>query len=239
MNYRGCLLYLIILLILINGSESLAESSPLRLIVDFDHPVYIRGETFGMTISLKNIGNRKLSLFHPPILGESWLDWALTLRVTKPGRREIVIEPRIVTARMPRPKKDHFRTLAPGESIDIRLSFPGKDPDRTKTRNEWEAILPITRSDLRLPEKLLRWKYRLKGDFCYISTGNGEEFLALDDIAGNVFNVPGRYILEFRYFNRYDYFLAPDGQGKYLVPKKLPDAWKGELKRIISLKVAR
>ncbi|MGE5598406.1 MAG: hypothetical protein ACM3XS_03405, partial [Bacteroidota bacterium] len=191
------------------------------------------------TVSLKNTGDRELLLFHPPLFGEYWRDWELSARVTKPGGRVVTIKPALVTARVPRPEGSHFRALIPGDSIDARMLFPGKRREGMSEAGEWVAMLPLTRFEAeRFPEWLLRWKYRIKGEFGYFS-GGGREYVQLYDIVGDVFGGPGRYTLEIRYVNRYDSFPAPDATEKYLVPKKVPGAWTGELSRTISLEIGK
>ena len=226
---------------LIGGSLfAQAASSPLRLVLDSHNFVYKQGEAIHWVVSLRNVGDRELSLFHPTLFGECWREWGFTVRVRKSGHREKVIRPRIVFARVPQPEERHFRTLAPGEAIDIRLFFPGKDSKQTGMGSEWSAMLPISRFDAeRLPETWLRWKYQFQGGFNYVSTGDGQEYVELHDIVGDVFGVPGRYRLDFYYVNRYDHYLVPDTQRKYLVPKKLPGVWTGELVRTITLEIKR
>lgn len=242
MKCRGYLLCLMLLSLIGGTMITRAGSSSLQLMVGSDHRVYSMGEAIGLTISLKNVGDRKLSLFHPSLFGESWRDWELTVRVTNPRQREMVIRPRTVTARRPWPEESHFQVLAPGEAIGVRLFFPGKDSERTNGDRQWVARLPITDFDAeRLPENWLRWKYRLKGDFALTGDGrgDGQEYLELYEIIRDVFSVPGRYNLEFDYMNRCDYFLVPDAQDKYLGPKKVTDAWAGALSQTITLEIGQ
>ena len=117
-------LFYILIIILSRVLTLAAEiSSGLSIFVKADKKNYRMGENIELTVSLKNTGDKPLALFHPDTMHKLWFDWQLTVTVTRPDSMKLGLEPDIFYSMHYFPEKEHYIVLAPGEEINIPVSF--------------------------------------------------------------------------------------------------------------------
>lgn len=209
------------------GPGPAAPPPGLLLSVSADSGVYEAGAPIRLRLSLRNAGERSLRLFHPASIDRLWPGWRLEGWVLRPDGKECAIEPEIRYALLGVPGARHFRSLAPGGSLELPVSFRPGEP----REGAWVALLPVQAADARLTPEALRKKYGLRGEFSFVGSGK-QEFLSLTD-PGDLFSKSGSYALRFAYTNKARGFMELEGRRNRFVA--VPDAWNGSLEAAVNV----
>ena len=232
----SCCVFLAFLLT--TNSSAVGHPGELKLIVKPDKDVYRLGEIIDINISLKNTGADTLKLYHPGLKDWGWYDLDLTVTVTRPDSREIVIQHEMCYSMIPVPKLEDFRTIEPEGELLIPMRFDSLKGSSYPKRNIWVGLIKISEqeyNDTSMDD--LKNKYSIEGETYYIS--GKYEYLALREILKDVFDIEGRYVLNFRYENDKGYYLAPDEENKYMKAVEIPSAWTGELSENITIDISK
>jgi len=213
----------------------------LRLSAKSDKETYKLGEPIKIELSLKNLGNTPLNVFHPDSIHKGWHNWKLKCYVTKPNGQKRELIPEVTSTSMVLiPDKKHYKTLVPDQMINIPIKLEVEQSDTTYTKSGWIALIEISKMESDdLPTKLLREKYNIQGEFYIYYIIDGNNYIALKDVITDVFNTTGQYMLEFQYENLSNIFLEPNEQNNGFVMVDAPHAWTGLVSEKIKIQIIK
>jgi hypothetical protein len=199
----------------------------LELVIASGDGTWKLGEALAIDVALQNAARAPVVLYHPQSIHMVSQCWQLSCRVTRPGGRDIVVEPEITFASAPLERREDFRELAPGDSLAVRISIQADDPMATHTPSGWVGLIPISEAESELlSEVSIKALYGIHGEVFFIS--GGRHWLAVRDLLADVFNQPGEYLLKFTYTNECTQAVEFREDGTGLL-EPVDQAWSGRL----------
>jgi hypothetical protein len=233
----------------VTGFISYADESVSALILQAqaDKAVYKLGEPISIMLLITNQGTQEVKVFHPDILGKSWVgcDWDLQCKVTKPNGATITLEPDMRLQASNSVQAQYFKVLAPGGVLQIPLKFKGNkifDPVRKAYSNDdagddWVGLIEIGAHAANISEDDARLRFGIKGDYGFMSGANN--YIAVKQLLADVFNAPGLYQLDFQYGNDCNFVSSTDRQGRIDQWDKVTDAWTGKLAASVTFTIEK